>query len=372
VTTVTFETATIADAVRRAVRIAPGKAGHAFDKAAGLIFEINPGGQAVCIIRATNLDAFHTEIIATVDADGDAQTWRLPSALLGNVVGTLPAKSGTHVKFTQEGRKITIQQGRMKSSMQLIDSDDYPNWDMFDGSVLTMVQGLGQRVAMVEWAAGNGEPPLAGVHLDGEYAYATDRYRLARIPCKLGIARPITIPAGILGQCLKTMGDTGVGVTGTQLLLAPDDYTQLATVIYAVDYPPIDKLFDTKYETFVEINKADMLEKLNRAGSYAGAERDPLIRTIWGKGELAVMMENPEIGLFGDVVECPGQLDHKRITLNFTPKNLIDALNNAPETRTKIYYDFTETDPKISRTVKVVSGQYECIVMKRQETKPSV
>lgn len=372
-TSVTFETATIADAVRRAARVAPGKAGHAFDKAAGMFFEINPTGDVVCIIRATNLDAFHTEIIATVAADGPPSRWRLPSRLIADVVGSLPPKSGAQVKFMQEGRKITIQQGRMKSSMNLIDDDSYPDWDMFDASTLKMVQGLGQRVGMVEWAAASdGTPPLGGVYLDGEYAYATDRYKLARVPCKIDLVKPITIPSGILGQCLKSMGDTAMGVSATQLLLAPDDWTQLKTVIYDIQYFPVKMLFDTtKYEFTCEVNKSDFLDKLNRAGSYAGAERNPLLTTYWGKGEIAVVMENPEVGLFGDVVECPGYLDHKRVVIRFTPKNLIDALTNAPDAKVTLHYDL-EPDAAISKNIKVTGGAgFECIVMKRQETKPS-
>lgn len=373
-TSVTFETATIADAIRRAARIAPGKAGIAFDKAAGLYFEINPAEEAKCIIRATNLDAFHMEVIAVISAEGDATCWRLPSQLLASVVGSLPPQSGSQVTFTQEGRKVVVRQKRMKSSMNLIDDDSFPDWEMFDASALTPVQGLGQRVGMVEWAAtSDGTPPLAGVYLDGEHAYATDRYRLARVPCKIGLEKPIVIPSGILGQCLKSMGDTDIGLSGTQLLLAPDAWTQLRTVIYETLYPPVKRMFDeTKFEAFVEINKADLLEKLSRAGNYAGSDRNPVLNTYWGKGELAVMMSNGEIGLFGDVIECPGQLDHKRVEIKFTPKNLIDALNHAPESKVKMHYDFTETDPRISRNIKIEGGAgFECLVMKRVESKPT-
>lgn len=284
----------------------------------------------------------------------------------------MPPKSGAQVKFTQDGKKILVQQARMKSSMNVIDDEAYPDWDMFDGSNLEVVQGLGQRVAMVEWAAGDGDPPLSGVYLDGEHAYATDRYKLVRVPCKINIKKPIIIPSGILGQCLKSMGDTGMGVSGTQLLLAPDDWTQLRTVIYDMAYVPVKMLFDTmKYELKIEINKSELLDKLNRAGSYTGAERNPVITTYWGRGEIAVVMQNAEIGLFGDVVELPGQLDHKRVINHFTPKYLIDSLNNAPDEKVELHYDATETNPKIAKSIKIVSGIYECIVMKRQASQPS-
>lgn len=373
-TSVTFETATIADAIRRAARIAPGKAGIAFDKASGLYFEISPDENVKCLIRATNLEAFHTEAIATVAADGDQTCWRLPSQLLAAVVGSLPPKSGSQVTFLQEGKKITVRQGRMKSSMQMIDETEYPNWEMFDTSPLSTVQGLGQRVGMVEWAASSdGTAPLAGVYLDGEHAYATDRYRLARVPCKIDLEKPITIPSGILGQSLKSMGDTEVGVSGMQLLLAPDEWTQLRTVIYDTPYPPVKMLFDTEtYEAKVELNKTHLLEKLARANNYAGADRNPLLQTFWGKGEIAIMMVNSEIGLFGDVIECPGQLDHARVEIKFTPKNLADALNHAPENNVTIHYDHIVNDPRINKNIKVDGGAgYECLVMKRQEARPT-
>ncbi len=372
-TSVTFETATIADAIRRAARIAPGKAGHAFDKAAGIFMEINPSGDAQCIIRTTNLDAFHTEIIATLHAEGHATRWRLPSALMANIVGSLPPKSGAEVKFVQEGTKIRILAGKMRASMNLIDDQSYPDWDMFDGSALTMVGALGGRVGMVEWAASSdNSPPMCGVYLDGEWAIATDRYKLARVPCKIdNLEKPIIIPAGILGQALKTMGDTGVMATAHQLLLAPDDYTQLRLAIYDIQYPPVQKIFTMEYETYVEVRKADLLEKITRANQYAGAERNPIIRTFWGKGEIAVMMENSEIGLIGDVVECPGFLDHKRIEILFTPKYLIDSLNNAPDEKVKIHYSWSEEGIK-QPMIRIDGGSgYQVWVMKRMEARPT-
>jgi DNA polymerase III sliding clamp (beta) subunit (PCNA family) len=262
----------------------------------------------------------------------------------------------------------------MRGSMNLIDAD-YPDWDMFDGSELSTVSSLGAKIGLVEWAADTGTaPPLCGVLLDGEYLVATDRYRLARVPCKIdGLPKPIIVPAGILSTVLRAMGDTNVGVVGKQLALEPDPYTQITTVIYDVDFPPVQSLFSYNYEAEVEVSKVDLLDKLNRACQYSGAERNPVIRTFWGKGGIAVMMENAEIGLIGDVVECPGQLAHDRIEILFTPKNLIDAVNHSPDAKIKLHYDVTETDPRISKHIRVDGGAgYQCIVMKRQHAQPTV
>lgn len=373
-TSVTFEVSTIADAVRRAAKVAPGKSGIAFDKAAGILFEINPGGQVQCMMRATNLDAFHTEAVSVVEAEGDPVQWRLPSQLMSSVIGSLPPKSGAHITFTQEGSKVKFSHGRMRGSMNLI-IDQFPDWEMQDTSNLSTVSSLGARIDLVEWAAdSSAQPPLCGVYIDGEYLSATDKYKVARTPCKIeGLEKPVVIPAGILGNVLKALGDTQLGVMGTQLVLAPDDYTQVATVIYDVQYPPVGSIFAYEYESSVEVSKAELLEKLNRAGQYAGAERNPVLRTFWGKGGLSIMMENSEIGMIGDTIDCPGQLDHRRIEILFSPKILVDAVSHAPDAKIKLWYDSTITDPKISKHIKIEGGAgYECIIMKRQYVAPTV
>lgn len=369
-TAIVFETATIADSIKKAARIAPAKAGHAFDKASGIVFDIYPGEDASCVLRSTNLNAFYAEVVASVSTDGSATRWRLPAQLLAGVVGTLPIGSGKQVKFEQEGSKVKITSGRMKATMMLADPDYYPNWEMFDGTSMTMVSGLGGRIAQVEWAASpHNDPPLSGVYLDGEWAIATDRYRLARVPCRIALPRPIVIPSGVLGQALRQMGDTGVAVGGHMLYLAPDDYTQLQTVIYDVEYPAIEKVMRTDHPATLTLRKQAVLDVLNRANNFAGADRTPLLRIYVGKGEFAPFMQNDEVGLLGDVLDCPGEADHKRIEIRFTPKNLIDAISNAPNDNISFGYD-----PELpNRPIYLNGGSgYEAWVVPRQDKRPEV
>jgi DNA polymerase III sliding clamp (beta) subunit (PCNA family) len=143
-------------------------------------------------------------------------------------------------------------------------------------------------------------------------------------------------------------------------------------VIYDVQFPPVGPLFAYEYEGSVQVDKAEFLEKLNRACQYAGAERNPVLRTFWGKGGISIMMENSEIGMIGDTIDCHGQLNHGRIEILFSPKILSDAVSHSPESKIKIMYDITETDPRISKHIKVDGGAgYECIVMKRQHAQPT-
>lgn len=339
-TKVVFETATLADAVRKASRVAPSKSGHAFDKAAGIVLDLFPGEEVQAVIRATNVDVFSTEVVNVLDCLGDMVRWRLPSEVFASVIASLPITNGKTVTLEQEGSKLKITSGKTKATLILMDPTYYPGWEGFDPDGLTTVNGLGGRIEQVEWAASTApQPPLCGVYLDGEYAVATDRYRIARTPCKIDLGRPVIIPARILGNVLRPMGEVGVAVRGSTLQIQVDDYHQIQTITYDMAYPKINQVMRTDHPERVEISKAPFLEMLSRANNFAGADRTPLLRMYLGREELAVMMTNDEIGLIGDVLEVPGQIPHPRIETKFTPKNLVDAVTKAPGSKVILAYD---------------------------------
>lgn len=339
-TQVTFETATLADAIKTAARIAPSKSGHAFDKAAGIVLDIFPDGDVKCVVRATNTDIFSAEVISVVEANGPEVRWRLSSMVLAGVIGSLPISSGRTVTLVQEKSSIKILSGRTKATMILMDPTYYPDWDSFDSTTMTQVNGLGGRIAQVEWAASSTPtPPLCGVYLDGSYAVATDRYRVARVPCKVDLEKPIIIPSGILGSVIKPMGDVGIAVRGGLLQISVDGYRQIQTITYDMEYPPIEKVLRTDYPAKVQVDKQELLDMLSRANNFAGSDRAPLLRMFFGKEEVAAMMSNDEVGILGDVIEVPGQISHPRTEIGFTPKNLIDGVGKAPGAKVTLQYD---------------------------------
>lgn len=368
-TSITFENADISDAIKKAGRVAPNKSGIAFDKAAGMVLEIHPGGEPACLVRTCDLDVFFTEAVSCVASSGDPVRWRLPSQPLLAVVGTLPIGTGKTVTLTQDGNRIAISSGRLKANLVLMLIDSYPDWDMFDSSALSTITGLGGKLSLVEWAASShNDPPLCGVHLDGTSAIATDRYKMARVPCKIDLAKPITIPAGIMSGLLHSMGDTAIGVNGHQFLLAPSDFTQIATVIYAVDYPNVSRVMITEHEETVEVGKAVILDKLNRANQFAGNERAPMLKIFFGKSEIAPLMVNSEVGLIGDVIEVDGQISHPRVEIKLSPKNIIDAINRAPGDRIKISYNPLEPN----KPLYIWDGSgYESWVPPRRDNTPN-
>lgn len=340
-TRVVFETATLADTIKKAAKIAPNS-GQAFDKAAGVVLEISPE-PLPATVRATDLLVFYREWIDVVEWPDKPVTWRLPSSVLAQVLSSLPIGTGKTVTLEEKAVGHSIQvhvsSGRTKARFNLLDARYFPEWAVFDPDKLYKASDLGGRVASVSWAAAKSEVPISGVHLTGEVACATDRYRMAAAPLPIpDLDTPITVPGGALANVLKATGNISIGVEGTQLLIMPDEHTQIRAVIYAEKYPPIERAMRRDHPASFKVKKTDLLEIMNRANNFSGGDRIPTMRVFLGKEEFAVMMANDEIGLLGDVVEVPGHCTHDRIEYKFTPKNLIDSISNTPNEQIDIFY----------------------------------
>lgn len=369
-TRVTFEAGTISDALKRAARVAPAKVGSSFDKAAGIIFDVAPGTDAPCVIRATDIETFYVEVIDTNSCEGDACRWRLPSQLLAGVIGTLPGTTGKQVTFTWDGAgPVIITSGRMKVQLNLNLNTFYPEWNVVDSLQLVNAPNFGGNITRVEWAASKeGPAPLNGVLIDGTHMLATDRYKVARVPCEIDVTEPMVIPAWSIGSLMKQMGDVLVGSTGNMFVAMPDDYTQIQVVKLGGDMPPVQKITSLSYEQEVSFDRTDLLDRISRAVQFAGADRAPILSIYIGRGGLAVFMQNDDIGLFGDEIDLTGQADHKRTKILFTPRMLIDALNHAPNPKVTLKYN--PSNVMIPVCIDGDSG-YEAWVAPRREMKPS-
>lgn len=339
-TTAVFETATIADSVKKAARVAPAK-GQAFDKAAGVILDV---AVDTIVVRATDLSIFYQEWVDAVSVEGDRSVWRLPAQLLASVLGSLPIGTGKTVVFEHKEKVLHLTSGRTKARFNLMDSEYYPIWTTFDPDNLVDAPELGGRLGQVSWAAsGNvADAPWCGVHLDGTRAIATDRYRLASVPLAIpDLQRAVTVPGGVLASVLGKTGEVSIGIEEQQLLLMPDGTSQVRAVCFAQEYPKVGVILEKAQANpeRVTIKKTGLIEMISRAQNFAGSDRSPMLRLFIGQEEIAVMMSNVEVGLLGDVVDVTGQAVHKRVEYKFTPKNLLDALTNAPNEEVTLGYN---------------------------------
>lgn len=343
-TKVVFETATLADAIKKASTVAPSR-GNAFDKAAGIVIEL---GHQFSVIRATDLNIYSMQWVDQVSFDGELpqMAWRVNSKLFNQVISSLPIGSGKNILLEEQKNGtntfLQLSAGRTRAKFNLMSMDHYPEWPAFSPDELIPADSLGGKLSQVEWAAAKTDatPQIEGVHFDGEKLIATDRYRLATAELKIpGLPNAVTVPAGILGQILRQTGEVKIGVTEHQLLLMPDESTQIRAILFGGEYPKVARIMKRDSPSKVKVRKAALLEILNRAAGFAGSDRTPTLKCFFGKEEIAVMMDNEEVGLLGDVVEVPGQAQHDRLIIIFTPKNIIDAIEHCPNEEIELGYD---------------------------------
>lgn len=366
ISAITFETAALADVIKKAEKIAPRK-GAAFDKAAGIVLEFNPAAPVpLAVVRVTNLELFSMEWVNVSEWAGEAAVWRLPSALLAHMVGSLPIGSGKTVTMHSEpsglGQIIHLTSGRTKVKFHPIDVAYYPMWGAFEPDKLYPAPDLGGRIAQVEWVCGT-DARFAGVYLDGQYATATDSIRLARVPLSIpDLPNPIVIPAGVLGSVLRPTGEIQIGSNGRMLHIMPDDYTQMKSVIFDVKYPNVSRVTDMPFDSEAVTSRDALLEVMNRVNAFSVGDRASSFQLFFGKGEIAIYMRNEQIGEIGDIIEVPGYADHERFRINFTPKNLIDALSKSPNDVITLHYNEGAT----KGIIKIDGGSgYEAWVMSR-------
>jgi DNA polymerase III sliding clamp (beta) subunit (PCNA family) len=371
VTTVTFENATIRDVIGKAAKIAPTK-GTAFDKAAGILFEIDHNSNEI-IVRSTNTEIFYTEIVDAVSiqlATGQApppsgvEKWLLHSVLLDGICSKLPIASGAQTQFVADGPKMILASGRMRANLRFMDPSYYPDWKPFDPAGLTNVSDFGARLQQVQWAASKtGVPPLTGINLDGQLAAATDNYRVAITPCEVpGIYEPVTIPSTILAPLMKALGEVKIGQEDGFLLLMPDDATQIKATIYADKYPKIAAALKRQEPNAIFFKRDHLIDMIDQAMVMGQRDRNPMLKVIIGLEEVAVLMEDQEMGLLGNVMEVAGQAPHERMYVGFTPDNLVSALRAAPNSEVTLYY----TDGMPMKPVRLDGGSgYEVLIMPR-------
>jgi DNA polymerase III sliding clamp (beta) subunit (PCNA family) len=363
-TTATFETSTLADCIKKVERIAPSK-GAAFDKAAGIVVEIYPKEETV-IIRATNLEVYYMEWITALELTGDPVIWRLPSAVFAALIGSLPIGMGKTVTLTQEAGTLAIASGRTKSKLRLISTATYPEWDVFEDKEMSPVPNLGGQIGAVEYAASKQDYKL-GVRLTGQHVMATDRYRLARMPLEIsGIQGDgITIPPNVLTSVIREMSDSKVKVDANQFLIMPDATTQIRTVIIDEGYPAVSRIMDRDFPERIHLRKADIADIVSRTMKISQAERFPILKLIFGRGEIGAMIEEQEHGFIGDVLSCPGYAEHPRYTYLFSPQYFLDAISNAPGDDIEVCYD-----PNFKNAVLITGGgEYRAWVMGREDKK---
>lgn len=350
-TTVTFEVATVADAIKKASSIAPIR-GAGMDAFMGIMIEVDPDNDSI-EVRATDGAVYYTEWVDFVSAVGPAAKWRLPSKIVERFLSSLPITGGREVVFEPEDRGLTLTSGRskLKLSSFIVNSGDgivFPNWMAYEEKEMSSVPELGAKLKMVEWACSDLDPAM-GVHLDGKRIYCTDLNKIVVVDCEIAnLDAPITIPPGSISTLLKNIGDTRIRVEGKKVFVMPDDHSQIRAPVIDLPFKPVNRPMSTVFTHRVEFKRQALIDSINRVMTIkTKTDHSPILEIFIGLGEIATMVTEQETGLAGDVIDVPGYADHERVKLRLGCNHLLDVLGHAPNDLIEIGYNIDEAAPPI-------------------------
>lgn len=327
----TLEVATFTDSVNKANRIAPNK-GIPFDRAAGVVLEVDPTQPDIAIIKSTDLQMTFRQEITTLDVGDEPIYWRLPSALLASIMNTLPMTTGSTIVLAEKEKPdgyVYFKSGKTKAKLRCI-TGDYPLIDHLEPGTLQPAMNFARRMAQVAWACDkNRSSVLGGIHIDGTHLYGCDRASMAMVPCVVPLAAPITAPLAELSALIKNTSEVALRATDTHLMLMPDPHTQMSSVLYADGYPNIRAIVERdQYTLHFDVDVAALTSALERMLILVKVERYPTTTIEVDDGVMRLEMEVDQVGKIDDEVEIvggvPAGTDPFRIT--FTPTAVLSAL----------------------------------------------
>lgn len=158
---------------------------------------------------------------------------------------------------------------------------------------------------------------------------ATDSYRLAvrRLPWDQGVEAQALVPARALAEAAKSASETGAEVT----LIFEDGQVsfllgnrRLTTRLIEGNFPDYDQLIPADYETRVVVDRATLVEVLQRVAVVTLGQPNTPVTLTFGEGSVDLLATNPEVG---DARESlPAQIDGAELSISFNPLFLLAGL----------------------------------------------
>ena len=289
-------------------------------------------GKLTC--RATDLEvAAEVSIPVQIDSPGRAL---LPGRLLSQLVARFP---DAPVELEGDADRIEIRCGRATFHVRGMPVDDFPALpepapDAASGVV--KADAFNRLVSQVARAASSDEarPVLTGVKLEAStdtlVAAATDSYRLAvrELAWDQGVDAEALVPARALQEAAKASSEAGGAVT---LVLEDKQVSfllgdrRLTTRLIEGSFPSYQQLLPDSHETSVIVDRAPLVEALQRVAVVALGQANSPVTLTFEDGSLDLAAANQEIG---DASESlPVEIDGEGLTIAFNPTFLLSGLD---------------------------------------------
>ena len=362
-----FETASLVDAVLKAARFAPTK-GAELDKAGGVVMDVAKDGQNVWIL-ATDLDNSMVRRITplqTLELPDEEVRWRIATNPLVGVFSGLPVESGGRtVLWSEDSQWLHIECLKIKARLALYDTKvPYPDGfvEDFSQEELGDVENFAQKVSQIAWATDPKSDILSGIHVTGEYAYATNRTSVARVPLDCPVAAPVTVAINSGLSLLRDYPEIALRATEDELQIGVDEETQVTCRLLKGGFPKMDKIFGENIPDSIIIERARVLAALSRV-TAPFTDKMPRVLLEIRADTITFIMASIEQGRISDEIEH-GQ-NSKECDLWLTPMELRNMLEGASEDRLELFYHGGET-PSL-KLIKVTDRHgYVALTMPRK------
>jgi DNA polymerase III subunit beta len=288
-------------------------------------------GRLIC--RATDLEVA-AEISLPVQIEEPGRVL-LPGRLLSQLVAKFP---DAPVEISGEPDRVEISCGRATFHVRGMPVEDFPTLpepgeDAAQGVV--KADAFARLVAQVARAASSDEarPVLTGVQLEAAEgtltAAATDSYRLAvrSLAWEEGVEGNALVPARALQEAAKAGSETGGAVTialeeGQVSFLFGD--RRLTTRLIEGSFPNYRALLPDAHETSVVVERAALVETLQRVAVVAMGQANTPVTLTFGDGTVDLQAGAQEVG---DAAEAlPAEIDGEGLTIAFNPAFLLAGL----------------------------------------------
>ncbi len=264
-------------------RVAPTAKGGAWDKAAGMVMDIEPSGRTTLL--ATDIDtAVHVVIDAEAITDAPEETtrWRMSSLFLAPFI----KKLSKPIVVEHDGRRnaLTFKSGTSKLLVPLMDASEYPDLHMPSGAAPVDGANLVSLSERVMWACdGNGKASgsaLSGLHADGVNIVGCRHEGMGVLDVPLDIEGPITFPAQELIGLVKGFSDIRISADDTKVFLWLSDTDWVSSSLILAPYPAYGKLRRDTYASSVKVNRSALIDCLDRMAIVAAQDRADMPKVV--------------------------------------------------------------------------------------------
>lgn len=361
-TTIVCETASLADALRRAGRVAP-KRGTALVQSGGFVFDV---GSKKVLLRATDTNTFFSHFLYPESIEGDQCQWRVSSALAQRLITSLPAGSGQHVTLRSVGGVLEVSQGSTRATLPLMDAASYPQWLPAQPPENShVINGFGSILDQVAWAAQRGETEATSAVLvtEGEVVAATGSgIALAPHGGIEVLGEPALVSLASVSPVLAHMPDVAVWLDDNSMYLSPNEFIQVKCRIWGERFPAYKNATSREFEHSIRIPSEETRAIVTRL--RAVVEGDKLSAHVWltiSAGQIEFFgSDDAGIASVTETLKLPeGEGTHAPTSLRLRADVLSDALNKSPGSTLVISYDTMELAPALRVDGE---GGYSCWV----------